>query len=166
MQGIHITLALLAVLAFPALSSSQSAQAAKPDSSAASSTQDKWPRVPPKILMSLNELPSRSPLDERLIGSKVALTDVCVVRVGPNGFWVTTKGARQPIYVVAAEGPLITVEPGRAVSVQGEVRAMDDTLRKTLSVNTPSELAYVYGYIIRPASPLQQVQTQRGVCGG
>ena len=95
--------------------------------------------------------------DFALVGRAVALTDVTVRALGPSGFWATTPDAPDEIFIVPAEGSLITVRVADTISLQGEVRRMSDAMRRRLNpLYGWDEHVYVYAYIIRPAWPVEE----------
>jgi hypothetical protein len=93
--------------------------------------------------------------DFALVGRAVALMDVTVAGVGPSGFWATTSGAPDQIFIRPAEGSLITVRAAGTVSLQGEVRRLSDAMRGRLNpLYVRDEHIYVYAYVVRPAWPV------------
>jgi hypothetical protein len=69
-----------------------------------------------------------------------------VAEVASDGFWVVDETSHCRVFVVPAEGSLITVSVGQHVDVQGEFRAWrsDDERRHAA--------AFLYAYTVRPAS--------------
>ena len=95
---------------------------------------------------------------ESLLGIEVVAADVQVREVVTHGFWVTLMDSEERVFIVPAEGNLITVRAGELISVHGEVRIMrrpvDPTViaRRAFGLFSP----YVYAYTVRPAWPQER----------
>jgi hypothetical protein len=91
------------------------------------------------------------PSDVRLVGREVSLRDVLIDRVGSHGFWISTPGSHAQVFVIPAEGPLISPRAGDRVSVHGEIRLMGERLRGMLHLRSARhEQVYVRAFTVRP----------------
>jgi hypothetical protein len=93
--------------------------------------------------------------DPHCVGREVTVSNARIDRIGDRGFWVSAQHARDQVFVVPAEGPLITVLTGETVSLRGEVRRMPATMRSHLYAPYAwDEFVYIYAYTVRPAWPI------------
>ena len=92
--------------------------------------------------------------DGQLAGREVVATHVLVLALTGEGFWAAATAGKEPLFVVPAEGALITVSPGEFVNLHGEIRLSATRRRRHVSLNrpTPRLTPYVYAYTVRPAS--------------
>jgi hypothetical protein len=92
--------------------------------------------------------------DAHLAGREVVATHVRVIALTGEGFWAVATAGREPVFVVPAEGTLITVRPGEFLNLHGEIRLSAKRRQRDASLNlpTPKLTPYVYAYTVRPAS--------------
>jgi hypothetical protein len=92
--------------------------------------------------------------DAQLAGREVVATHVLVMALTGEGFWAAATAGKEPVFVVPAEGALITVRPGEFVNLHGEIRLSATRRQRDASLNlpTPRLTPYVYAYTVRPAS--------------
>ena len=87
----------------------------------------------------------------RLVGREVSLRDVLIDRVGPHGFWIATPGSHAQVFVLPAEGRLVSPRAGDVVSVHGEIWRMGERLQGLLGLRfTGDEHVYVRAFTVRP----------------
>ena len=94
---------------------------------------------------------------DSLFGVEVA-AHVRVDEIVGRGFWVAAIDGGERIFVVPAEGKLITVRPGEFITLHGEVRLRASRLvgQQSASQLFRPVLPYVYAYTIRPAWPKEK----------
>lgn len=91
---------------------------------------------------------------DSLLGVEVVAAHVRVDAIVGRGFWASAADGEERVFVVPAEGNLITVRPGEFVTVHGEVRLRASPLVGQQHPGTfGSVIPYVYAYTIRPAWP-------------
>jgi hypothetical protein len=99
--------------------------------------------------------------DHRLVGREVALQDVPVHRVGPYGFWISTRNLQDEVFVIPAEGRLIAAKAGDRVSIYGEVRRMLAGVHRVLFDGDPwNEHIYIHAFTVRPTGLWEDGSTQ------
>lgn len=102
---------------------------------------------------------------DSLLGVEVVAAHVKVSEIVDRGFWVAAIDGDERIFVVPAEGNLITVRPGEFVTVHGDVRLRPTPLdgQQSPSRTFGPLIPYVYAYTVRPAWPKEKqapVRTQ------
>jgi hypothetical protein len=95
---------------------------------------------------------------DSLLGVEVVAAHLRVDEIGDRGFWATAADGEERVFIVPAEGTLITVRPGEFVTVHGEVRLRPRPLggQQSPSRTFRSVIPYVYAYTIRPAWPKER----------
>jgi hypothetical protein len=109
---------------------------------------DAGQRQDPSVLFDIDALGQGN---AELVGCEVMFRDVPVDAVEPFGFWLTSAGPNGRVFVLPAEGELISVQANEPVSIHGEVRAVTPDL--LLSLGITDSIIYVYAYTVRPAAP-------------
>jgi hypothetical protein len=93
------------------------------------------------------------PPDLEFAGREVSADEIDVTRVDRDGFWVSATGGKREVFVIPAEGSLISVRRGEAIDIHGEVRFVRIKPNHSRTGNSESDLRpYVYAYTVRPAS--------------
>ena len=102
---------------------------------------------PPAVLFDLAAVAGAGP---QLLGREVSLRDLRVGEKKTRGFWVTATGHDAPVFVLPAEGELVSVATNDLVNIHGDVRRLspDQTLRLGLR---PETSLFIYAYTVRPA---------------
>jgi hypothetical protein len=144
-------LALVAVVmstsAFLSAATGDSRQSGLLDESAAAISSDES-RYP---IFSIDTIAVSPPALE-LAGREVSADAVEVTRVDRNGFWASATEGKREVFVIPAEGRLITVRPGESVDIHGEVRFVRMKPNHSRTGNSDSDIRpYVYAYTVRPA---------------
>jgi hypothetical protein len=99
-----------------------------------------------------------TPVDAAIDRREIAVEEVLVVRVAAHGFWIAAEGARGNIFVMPAEGNLITVRAGERVSLVGEARLLHLQPLDRRQTSEPARTTFfIYAYTVRPAWPAAHV---------
>jgi hypothetical protein len=99
--------------------------------------------------------------DHRLVGREVAFQDVPVRRVSSYGFWISTRSVQDEVFVIPAEGRLISARAGDRVSIYGEVRQMVAGVHRLLFDGDPwKEHIYIHAFTVRPTGLWEDGGTQ------
>jgi len=100
---------------------------------------------------------------DSLLGVEVVAAHVRVSEIVDRGFWASAGDGEERVFVVPAEGNLITVRPGEFVTVHGDVRLRPGPLDGQQSSGRTFRplIPYVYAYTVRPAWPKEKQATVR-----
>lgn len=88
-------------------------------------------------------------------GCEVSLRDIRVDEIDARGFWATALGTDDRVFVLPAEGELITVAADDLVNIRGDVRPFTPELARSLTIRAPASV-FIYAYTVRPAAALAE----------